>query len=67
MANPNPLLTLSALGVYFHGVYVSLNLGLPIAIGVMLWKWRRTGDNDYYRAAKTYQLAASPRSPNGVR
>ncbi|NYR14963.1 cytochrome ubiquinol oxidase subunit I [Pyrobaculum arsenaticum] len=52
MPNPNLLRPLSALGVYFHGVYISLTFGLPVAIGVMLWKWWRTGDKVYYRAAR---------------
>jgi cytochrome d ubiquinol oxidase subunit I len=52
MPDPNPLLPLSALGVYFHGVYVSLTFGLPVAIGVMLWKYWKTGDKDFYRAAR---------------
>ncbi|MGC9050793.1 cytochrome ubiquinol oxidase subunit I, partial [Pyrobaculum sp.] len=52
MTNPNPLLPLSALGVYFHGVFISLTFGLPVAIGIMLWKWWRTGDRDYYKAAR---------------
>jgi len=52
MPDPNPLLWLSALGVYMHGVYISLTFGLPIAIGLMLWKYWRTGDRDYYNAAR---------------
>jgi len=52
MPDPNPLIPLSALGVYFHGVYVSLTFGLPVAIGVMLWKYWKTGDKDYYKAAR---------------
>ncbi len=52
MTNPNPLLPLSALGVYFHGTFISLTFGLPVAIGIMLWKWWRTGDSDYYKAAR---------------
>ncbi|MFN3805037.1 MAG: cytochrome ubiquinol oxidase subunit I [Pyrobaculum sp.] len=50
--DPNPLLPLSALGVYFHGVFISLTFGLPVAIGAMLWKWWRTGDGDYLKAAR---------------
>jgi cytochrome d ubiquinol oxidase subunit I len=52
MPDPQPLLPLSALGVYFHGVYISLTFGLPVAIGVMLWKYWKTGDKDFYRAAR---------------
>ncbi|MEM1902513.1 MAG: cytochrome ubiquinol oxidase subunit I [Pyrobaculum sp.] len=50
--DPSPLLPLSALGIYFHGFNVSLTFGLPVAIGLMLWKWWRTGDRDYYKAAR---------------
>ncbi|ACB39273.1 cytochrome ubiquinol oxidase subunit I [Pyrobaculum neutrophilum] len=52
MPDPNPLLHVSALGIYFHGVFISLTFGLPVAIGIMLWKWWRTGDKDYYKAAR---------------
>jgi cytochrome d ubiquinol oxidase subunit I len=52
MVNPNPLLTLSALGIYLHAIYISLTFGLPVAIGVMLWKYWRTGDRDYYKSAR---------------
>ncbi|MFZ8809235.1 MAG: cytochrome ubiquinol oxidase subunit I, partial [Pyrobaculum sp.] len=52
MPDPNPLLPLSALGIYLHGAYVSLTFGLPVAIGVMLWKYWKTGDKDYYKAAR---------------
>ncbi|MEM4673512.1 MAG: cytochrome ubiquinol oxidase subunit I, partial [Pyrobaculum sp.] len=50
--DPSPLLPLSALGIYFHGFNVSLTFGIPVAIGLMLWKWWRTGDRDYYKAAR---------------
>ncbi len=46
------LMPLSALGVYFHGVFVSLTFGLPVAIGAMLWKWWRSGEVIYLRAAR---------------
>jgi cytochrome d ubiquinol oxidase subunit I len=52
MVNPNPLLPLSALGIYLHAIYISLTFGLPVAIGVMLWKYWRTGDRDYYKSAR---------------
>ncbi len=48
----NSLLPLSALGIYFHAIYVSLTFGLPVAIGVMLWLWGRTGVIEYFRAAR---------------
>ena len=52
MTNLHPLLYLSALGVYFHGVYVSITLGFPVAIGIMLYLWSRRGDQFYLSAAK---------------
>jgi len=52
MPDPTPLLPLSALGVYLHGVYASLTFGLSVAIGVMLWKYWKTGDKDFYKAAR---------------
>lgn len=47
LMNPQPLLPLSALGIYFHAIYISLTFGLPVAIGQMLWKYWRTW-NPYY-------------------
>ncbi|MEM0203026.1 MAG: cytochrome ubiquinol oxidase subunit I [Archaeoglobaceae archaeon] len=46
------LLALSALGIYFHAVFVSITLGLPLVIMALLWKYRRTGEEDYLRGAK---------------
>ncbi|MEZ0319893.1 MAG: cytochrome ubiquinol oxidase subunit I [Pyrobaculum sp.] len=57
--NPQPLLPLSALGIYFHGMFISLTFGLPVAIGVMLWKYWKTGDKDYYRAARVMTAVLS--------
>jgi len=46
------LLNLSALGIYFHAIYVSITLGFPVAIGIMLYLWSRTQDPLYLSAAK---------------
>ncbi|MEM4674207.1 MAG: cytochrome ubiquinol oxidase subunit I [Pyrobaculum sp.] len=47
-----PLLWLSALGIYLHAIYISFTYGLPLAIGAVLWMWRRTRDGDFLKAAK---------------
>ncbi|MCX8172824.1 MAG: cytochrome ubiquinol oxidase subunit I, partial [Archaeoglobaceae archaeon] len=46
------LLMLSALGVYFHSIFVSITLGFPIVIMALLLKYHRTGDEDYYKAIR---------------
>jgi len=46
------LLRLSALGIYVHSVFVSITLGFPIAIMALLYKFYRTQDDFYFRAAK---------------
>ncbi|MCL4437393.1 MAG: cytochrome ubiquinol oxidase subunit I [Thaumarchaeota archaeon] len=46
------LLSVSTLGIYLHSIFVSITLGLPLVIAPMLYKWWRTKDEDYYRAAK---------------
>ncbi|MEM0503594.1 MAG: cytochrome ubiquinol oxidase subunit I [Archaeoglobaceae archaeon] len=46
------LLALSALGVYFHAIFVSITLGFPLVIMALLWKHNRTGVEDYFRDAK---------------
>ena len=46
------LLNLSALGVYFHALYVSITLGFPVAIGIMLYLWSKTQDPIYLSAAR---------------
>lgn len=46
------VLGLSALGIYFHAFFVSLTLGLPVAIIIMLWMHRSKGGESYLQAAK---------------
>ncbi|MCS7121768.1 MAG: cytochrome ubiquinol oxidase subunit I [Archaeoglobaceae archaeon] len=46
------LLVLSAIGVYFHAIFVSITLGVPILIMMLLLKYNKTGDQDYLKAAK---------------
>lgn len=48
----NPVLVLSALGIYLHAIYITLTFALPIAIAIVLWKYWRSGDMDYMDAAK---------------
>lgn len=40
------------MGIYFHAFFVSLTLGLPVAIITMLWVHRSKGGEIYLRAAK---------------
>ena len=47
------LLLISALGIYIHALFLSMSLGLPCIIIALLFKWWRTHDEDYYRAART--------------
>lgn len=47
------LLLISALGIYIHAVFLSMSLGLPWIIMALVYKWWRTNDEDYYRAART--------------
>ncbi|MCS7145069.1 MAG: cytochrome ubiquinol oxidase subunit I [Nitrososphaerota archaeon] len=47
------LMPISALGIYLHAIFVSITLGFPFVIGAFLFKWWRTRDEDYYRAART--------------
>ncbi len=46
------MLALSALGVYFHALFVSITLGFPLVIMALLYKYDKTGDEDYFRSAK---------------
>ncbi|MEN2998967.1 MAG: cytochrome ubiquinol oxidase subunit I [Acidilobaceae archaeon] len=46
------VLNLSALGVYFHGVFVSITLGLPLVMMAFLYLYRKTGDETYMKATK---------------
>ena len=47
------LLLISALGIYIHAVFLSMSLGLPWVIMALFYKWWRSHDEDYYRAART--------------
>lgn len=59
MISADFLLALSAFGVYCHALFVSITLGFPIAIMALLQKYRKTGEENYFRAAKlmTWVLA----------
>jgi cytochrome d ubiquinol oxidase subunit I len=59
MISVDSLLTLSAFGVYCHALFVSITLGFPIAIIALLLKYRKTGEEDYFKAARlmTWVLA----------
>lgn len=46
------LLGLSALGIYAHAVFLSITLGFPLIIIGLLWKYSRSGDEDYFKTAK---------------
>lgn len=48
----SPLLRLSAFGIYFHSVFVAITLGFPVAIMALLFKYSRTSEEHYMRAAK---------------
>ncbi|MEM4428302.1 MAG: cytochrome ubiquinol oxidase subunit I [Acidilobaceae archaeon] len=55
------LLALSAIGIYFHAIFVSITLGFPLAIMALLFAYSRTGASEYMRAARilTYVLAVN--------
>ena len=56
MATGDPvstLLLISALGIYIHALFLCMSLGLPCIIIALLFKFWRTHDEDYYRAART--------------
>lgn len=46
------MLGLSALGIYAHAVFLSITLGFPPVIIGLLWKYRNSGDEDYFKTAK---------------
>jgi cytochrome d ubiquinol oxidase subunit I len=48
----SPLLYLSALGIYFHAIFVSLTLGLPLVILFLLIRYARTNDPVYLSGVK---------------
>ncbi|MEM1928036.1 MAG: cytochrome ubiquinol oxidase subunit I [Acidilobaceae archaeon] len=51
-AEVEPLLKLSALGIYAHGFFVSITLGFPLVIFFLLYKYSKTGDETYMKAVK---------------
>ncbi|MCX8195691.1 MAG: cytochrome ubiquinol oxidase subunit I [Acidilobaceae archaeon] len=53
------VLNLSALGVYFHGIFVSITLGLPLAMMAFLYLYRKTGDEAYMKATKLATVVLS--------
>jgi cytochrome d ubiquinol oxidase subunit I len=59
MISIDSLLALSAFGVYCHALFVSITLGFPVAIIALLFRYLKTGEEDYFRAAKvmTWVLA----------
>jgi cytochrome d ubiquinol oxidase subunit I len=52
MDSTSSLLHLSALGIYFHAVFVSLTLGLPLVIMSLLYKYSRTSEEKYLNAVR---------------
>lgn len=46
------LLNLSALGIYWHAVFVSITLGLPLVMMSLLYRYKKTGDETYLNATK---------------
>jgi len=59
MISIDSLLALSAFGVYCHALFVSITLGFPVAIMALLFRYLKTGEEDYFRVAKvmTWVLA----------
>ncbi|MEM0341072.1 MAG: cytochrome ubiquinol oxidase subunit I [Acidilobaceae archaeon] len=52
MSQVDSLLKLSALGIYVHGFFVSITLGLPLVVAFLLYKYSKTGDETYFKAVK---------------
>lgn len=46
------LLNLSALGIYWHAVFVSITLGLPLVMMSFLYRYMKTKDEAYLKATK---------------
>ncbi|WP_202318958.1 cytochrome ubiquinol oxidase subunit I [Archaeoglobus neptunius] len=46
------MLALSAFGIYFHALFLSITLGFPPVIIGLLWKYMKSNDEDYFRAAR---------------
>lgn len=51
--NTDYAMVMTIYGIYLHAVFVSLTLGLPLAILAWLIMWSRTHDNLYLNYAKT--------------
>ncbi len=52
-SNTNSALYMSIYGIYLHAAFLSLTLGLPLAISAWLIQWKRTGDEVFIKYAKT--------------
>lgn len=46
------LLSLSALGIYAHSIFITITLGFPIVIMALLYRYSKTGEEFYMGAAK---------------
>ncbi|GGP19623.1 cytochrome oxidase subunit I [Thermocladium modestius] len=64
--NVDAALAMSTYGIYLHAVFLSLTLGIPLAITAWLIQWRRTGDGDYLRYAKTLSVVLAINFSLGV-
>jgi len=51
--NVNAALSMSIYGIYLHAAFLSLTLGLPLAISAWLIQWKRTKDAVFLKYAKT--------------
>jgi len=47
------LFSITTLGIYIHAMFLSISLGFPLVICGLMIKYSRSGDPDYFRAAKT--------------
>jgi len=47
------LLKLSTLGIYLHATFLSITLGSPLVIIALLLKFSRSGEEIYFKAART--------------
>lgn len=47
------MLVISALGIYIHAIFLSISLGFPWIILALLYKWWRTGEEEYFQATRT--------------
>jgi cytochrome d ubiquinol oxidase subunit I len=53
LVDPSTLLIISALGIYIHAIFLSISLGFPWIILVLLYKWWRTHEEEYFQATRT--------------